>query len=105
MRGKTPRAYITGGTSPQNASSIDLTPTGIDLHSGRACDVELVYRNRILDVTIRDVAEPTKVFRRRFTVDIPAQVRDTTAFVGFTGGTGGMGAVQDILTWTWTTGD
>ncbi len=34
--------------------------------------------------------------------DIPATVGDVVAYVGFTGGTGGVTATQQILTWTYT---
>ncbi|HEY7313737.1 MAG TPA: protein kinase [Gemmataceae bacterium] len=92
---------FTGGANPGNANSLDLTPSGIDLHSGRPCDVELVYGRGVLKMTIRDAAEPKKTFQRRFNVDIPAEVQETTAYVGFTAGTGGVAAVQDIVNWTW----
>ena len=35
-------------------------------------------------------------------MDIPGIVQSTTAYVGFTAATGGLGAVQDILDWTYT---
>jgi hypothetical protein len=37
-------------------------------------------------------------------VNIPAAVNGNTAYVGFTGGTGGEAANQEILTWTYTPG-
>jgi len=63
--------------------------------------VELRYDDRVLNMTIRDVAEPAKLFRRRFLVDIATELKDSTAYVGFTASTGGLGAVQDIVNWTW----
>jgi hypothetical protein len=35
-------------------------------------------------------------------VNIPAIVGGTTAYVGFTAGTGGTSAIQNILDWTYT---
>jgi hypothetical protein len=37
-----------------------------------------------------------------FAVNIPSIVGGNTAYVGFTGGTGGFGATQNVLTWTYT---
>ena len=37
-----------------------------------------------------------------FTIDIPSTVGANTAYVGFTGGTGGSTAIQNIKTWTFT---
>ena len=34
-------------------------------------------------------------------INIPATVGSNTAYVGFTGGTGSLDAIQDILTWTY----
>jgi len=34
-------------------------------------------------------------------VDIPAALGATTGYVGFSGGTGGLTAIQEILTWTY----
>jgi hypothetical protein len=56
-------------------------------------------RPRVLSV--QDVAEPAKTFRRRFDVDLPGAVGGPRAYVGFTASTGGMGVVQEILEWTW----
>ena len=36
-----------------------------------------------------------------YTVNIPQVIGSNTAFVGFTGGTGGLTAVQNILTWAY----
>src|SRR5262249_7946888 len=52
-----------------------------------------------LTETVTDLTTgATKTFA--YTVDIPAQVGGPTAYVGFTGGTGGLNAIQDIQTWT-----
>jgi hypothetical protein len=39
-------------------------------------------------------------FSHTYTIDIPAFTGGITAFVGFTGGTGALGAVQDVESWT-----
>src|SRR5262249_49375020 len=43
-------------------------------------------------------------FTTSFKVNIPSVVGGNTAFVGFTGGTGGSTATQEILTWTYSSG-
>ena len=52
------------------------------------------------DITITD-ASTLKSFTTNWTVNIPATVGNTTALVGFTGGTGGLTAIQDVLSWTY----
>ncbi|AXC13323.1 Cell surface protein [Acidisarcina polymorpha] len=92
----------TGGTTP-TLPSVDLTGTGIDLHSGDPITVDLSYNGTVLTMTITD--QITKAhYTHPFTVDIPAAVGGTTAFVGFTGATGGETSKQGILTWTFTPG-
>jgi hypothetical protein len=89
------------GAAPTNVGSIDLTSTGINLHSGDKINVSMTYDGTTLTVTESD---PTvnKSASQSYTINIPNTVGGGTAFVGFTGGTGGVTAVQDILTWTYT---
>jgi hypothetical protein len=89
------------GDKPTNAGAIDLTPSGIDLHSGRTYDATIDYKDKKLTLTIVDVQDMAKRFSHTFDVDVPAAVQSPNALVGFTGGTGGASAVQDVLTWTW----
>jgi hypothetical protein len=90
----------TNGAAPTNVGSIDLTPTGLDLHSGHVFQVTMSYDGTTLAVTIKDTSTGTSA-SQNYTIDIPTTVGGTTAFVGFTGGTGGQTATQDILTWTY----
>jgi serine/threonine protein kinase len=89
------------GAKPTNAGAIDLTPSGVDLHSGRTYDATVDYKDKKLTLTIADVEDAKKRFSHTFDVDMPATVGGPTAFAGFTGGTGGASATQDILIWTW----
>ena len=57
----------------------------------------LTYDGATLQTVIRDLILQTEIVRS-FPVDIPA-VTGNTAFVGFTAGTGGLSADQDILSW------
>jgi fibronectin type 3 domain-containing protein len=89
------------GASPTNVGSIDLTNTGINLHSGDAFNVYLSYDGTALTEIITDDATKA-VFTHSYTVNIPAAVGGTLGYVGFTAGTGKLTAVQKILDWTYT---
>jgi hypothetical protein len=90
----------TNGAHPTNVGSIDLTPTGIDLHSGDVFQVNMSYDGATLAVTIQDT-QTGQSATQNYPINIPGTVGNTTAYVGFTGGTGGLTATQDILTWTY----
>ena len=89
------------GVSP-TTPAIDLTNTGINLHSGDVFTAQLTYDGTTLSVVITDTATNATA-TQTYTVDIPATVGAGTAYVGFTAGTGGLTATQDIQTWTYST--
>ena len=84
--------------APPTGGATNLTPSGIDLHSGRVFRVSMAYVGTSLSVTIRDLTTGASA-TQAYTVDLPALVGGSTAFVGFTGATGGQTAVQDVLNW------
>ena len=89
----------TDGVSP-TTPAVDLTPSGIDLHSGDTMAVHLVYDGTNLTMTITDnVAD--KTFTQIWPVNIPQIVGGPQAYVGFTGGTGGETSSQKIESWTY----
>ena len=90
---------FTNGASP-TTPAIDLTSTGINLHSGDVFQVLMSYDGTTLTVTITDTVTHATA-SQSYTVNIPQVVGSNTAYVGFTGGTGGSTAVQNILTWTY----
>ena len=90
----------TNGASP-TTPAIDMTSSGLDLHSGNAISASLVYDGTKLTLTLTD-GVANKTFTTSWTVNIPQIVGGNTAFVGFTGGTGGLAASQKILTWSFT---
>jgi len=57
-----------------------------------------------LTMTITDAGIPADHFTTSWAVNIPGAVGANTAFAGFTGGTGGATATQEILNWTLTSG-
>ena len=89
--------YI-NGASP-TIPFVDMTGSGIDLHSGDVFDVHMTYGGGSLAMTITDTVT-NAVFTYAWTIDIPATIGAITAYAGFTGGTGGITATQNILTWT-----
>jgi fibronectin type 3 domain-containing protein len=93
----------TNGATPQNVGSMDLTPSGVDLHSGDVMQVVLTYDGTTLTETIKDTkTNASATFN--YPINIPGTVGGNNAYVGFTGGTGGQTAQQDILSWTFTPG-
>jgi len=91
----------TNGESPSTvADSIDLTPSGINLHSGTTMAVHLAYDGANLTMTMTGGANAT--FTHTWPVNLPTTVGGTTAYVGFTGATGGSTSSQKVETWTFT---
>ncbi|MGH9825013.1 MAG: FN3 associated domain-containing protein, partial [Blastocatellia bacterium] len=92
----------TDGASP-SAPAIDLTSSGINLHSGDVMNVHMTYDGATLTMTITD---PTaaKTFTTSWTVNIPSVVGGSTALVGFTAGEGWYDANQDIISWSYSSG-
>ncbi|MGA3073678.1 MAG: chitobiase/beta-hexosaminidase C-terminal domain-containing protein [Bryobacteraceae bacterium] len=88
----------TDGADP-TVPAIDLTPSGINLHSGDVLRARLMYYNPVLTLEIVDTANSTEYFATQFSIDIPTTTGGNTAYVGFTGGAGGLSAIQEILTW------
>jgi hypothetical protein len=86
------------GAAP-TVSSVNLTGTGIDLHSGHVFNVAMSYNGSTLGVTITDTSTGGSA-TQSYTVNIPSLVGGNTAYLGFTGGTGGHTATQNILGWT-----
>src|SRR5579863_9849930 len=89
----------TDGASP--AATPGTNTTGINLHSGDVMNVHMTYDGATLTWTITD-SVTKKSFTKSVSIIIPSLVSGNTAYVGFTGGTGGLTATQDILTWTYT---
>jgi hypothetical protein len=100
---------FTGGRSPTVRQlglsptfpdkSIDLTGTGINLHSGHPFQVTLVYDGTTLTETIKDTVTNV-TFTTSYVVNIPDVIVGGVGYMGFTGATGGTTSVQDIQSWT-----
>ena len=90
------------GATP-TVPAVDMTSSGVVLLSGDVMNVQLSYNGTTLTLTITDATTSAK-FTTSWTVNIPTEVGSTTALVGFTGGSGGDTAIQDVLSWTYNTG-
>ena len=89
----------TNGAMP-TGSSIDMSSSGLSLHSGNPLNVALAYNGTTLRMTITD-SKTKASFSKSWTIDIPSTVGGSTAYVGFTGATGGLSATQDVVSWTY----
>jgi hypothetical protein len=92
----------TDGATP-DLPSLDMTSSGVNLHSGDIMNVQMSYDGTTLSWTVND-STTGKSFSASAAVNIPSVVGGTTAYFGFTGGTGGETAIQELLSWTYTPG-
>jgi LysM repeat protein len=90
---------FTKGAAP-TVPSVNLSSTGINLHSGDTMTVHMVYNGADLAMTITDTVTKAS-YSTTFAINIPATVGGNTAYVGFTGGTGVLSSSQQILTWSY----
>jgi hypothetical protein len=89
--------YI-NGASP-TTPFVDMTSSGVNLHSGDIFNVQMNYDGTNLTMTITDTTTAA-TFTQIWPINIPSTVGGNLAFAGFTGGTGGNTAIQDIIGWT-----
>jgi hypothetical protein len=94
------------GASPR-IPAINLSHTGIHLHSGDPMSVHINYNigysGGELGLTITDQIT-NAAWSNSFAVDIPGAVGGPTAYVGFTGATGDLTSTEAITSWTYETG-
>jgi hypothetical protein len=79
-----------------------MTSSGVLLKSGDAMLAHVTYDGTTLSMTLTDQVT-NKTFSLSKAINIPQVVGANTAFVGFTGSTGGLSAIQKILSWTYST--
>ena len=92
----------TNGASPTTPAT--AIGGGVSLHSGNILKAHITYDGTTLTLTITDTTNAAATFTTSWPINIPATVGGNTAFVGFTAGTGGSTAIQEIVTWTYSTG-
>jgi hypothetical protein len=92
----------TDGAIP-TVPSVNLTGSGIDLHSGHPFDARMTYDGTTLHLRLVDMVTGAS-WAHPFTINIPGTVGGNTAYIGFTAGTGNTTAVQQILSWSYEPG-
>jgi len=87
--------------------SLNLSITGINLHSGDPMNVHMTYDTANsggeLTMNVTDLKSGA-TWSNSFAVDIAGTVGGPTAYVGFTGSTGKATSTQAITSWTYQTG-
>ena len=91
----------TNGQAPVTPT-VDISPSGIELNSGDAIQAQIVYDGTTLTLKLHDTVNNDN-FTTSWPINITQTVGGNTAYVGFTGGTGGLSAYQNILNWTYNT--
>jgi hypothetical protein len=91
--------FYLDGASP-TVPALDMTASGVNLHGADPLHAHINYDGVTLALTLTDIVTGA-TFSAAQAIDIPATVGGNTAYVGFTGGTGGLTAVQQILSWTY----
>ncbi len=94
--------FYTDGAEP-TVPALDMTTSGVNLHSGDVMHAHITYDGTTLTLTLIDTVTGAS-FTASHAINIPATVGGNLAYVGFTAGTGGLSAVQQILSWTYVGG-
>jgi Legume lectin domain len=76
--------------------ALDMTASGVNLHSGDILHAHITYNGTTLTLTLTNAS-----FAASTMINIPSTVGANTAYVGFTAGTGGETSVRQILNWTY----
>src|SRR5580704_7534637 len=90
----------TDGASP-TTPALDMTSSGVSLLSGDVFNVHTTYDGTTLIMTSTDATNSAQPFTASWPINIPTTIGSNSAYVGFTGGTGGLTAIQEILDWTY----
>ena len=93
---------FTNGQSPDSDASKDVPLTGISLGSGHPLQITISYdgTGTIREHVVDTVTNATFDHVYNLGMTLAQIIGGTSAYVGFTGGTGGETATQDILMWT-----
>jgi hypothetical protein len=84
----------------EQSRQIDMTSAGIDFGQNHSYRVDLSYDGSTLNEKITDLVS-NKSFSTGYVLpNLSSVIGADTAYMGFTGGTGGETAVQDIDSWT-----
>jgi hypothetical protein len=87
------------GAVPENVGSVDLSATGINLHSGDPIQANITYNGSTLVVLLTDTVTGATA-TQSYAVNIASVVGAKTAYFGFTGATGAASSAQAVSGWT-----
>src|SRR5271155_3664708 len=96
--GKDSTGLYTNGANP-TIPATDISSSGIELNQGDAIAAHITYNGTTLTMTLTDTVT-SKTYTTSWAINIPTTVGANTAYVGFTGASGGLGADQEIETWS-----
>jgi len=99
--GYTVGAEVLSGGTDNNAYT---SPTNINLRSGDPIQVTLEYFNNTLTANYVDLQTNASYGKIYTGVNIPSAVGSSAGYVGFTGGTGGQTATQQVSNFTFVSG-
>jgi hypothetical protein len=91
--------FYTDGALP-TVPELDMTSSGINLHSGDILDAQISYNGTTLTLVLTDTVTRA-TFTASTNIDIPALLGANTAYIGFTASTGNMTSIQYLLNWTY----
>jgi len=94
--------FYVNGASP-TVPAIDMSASGVNLHSGDVMHAHLTYDGTTLTLTLSDTVTGAS-FSAAQAINIPATVGGNLAYIGFTAGTGSLSSVQNILSWSYASG-
>lgn len=94
--------YMNGADPAPIANDINVDPT-IDFQSEHDFSCFMNYDGTTLTVTLTDLTT-NGTLTQTYTVNIASFVGANTGYIGFSGGTGGLNAVQEVMTWAYGVG-
>lgn len=89
-------AWNINGQTPQLGGQPSQSVAPVDLLRGDPINIDLTYQGTMLTETLTDSLIPADTFTTDDVADIPALLGSNWAYVGFTAGTGGGNAGQQI---------
>ncbi len=92
-------SVLTGG-SMTPVGLVNLSSSGINLHSGDPFRVQIAYTAGSMTVVVLDKTTGATA-TNTFAVNVPGVIGSTTAYAGFTGGTGSQTSIQNIVDWVY----
>ena len=78
--------------------AVDLTPSGINLHSGHIMRALITYEPHFVTLNLTDTVT-SATFTHTFNIPAVSPIGATTAFAGFTASTGTLTSTTQILNW------